>query len=91
MMITGIWERSTSSTRGSSSMSGGRSLLAMSTLSRTRARAVSISISGLNSTSIMEKPSLEVERISLIPLMPRISVSSCRVTRVSMSAGLTPW
>ena len=76
-------------TRGSSA-SGGRSDFARSTFSRTLASAVSRSVSGLNSTAILESPSLVVELISLIPETALSSVSMGRVTSVSMSVGLTP-
>ena len=39
---------------------------------------------------MLEKPSLVVELISLIPETAWISVSMGRVTSVSMSVGLTP-
>ena len=87
--MIGTWEKSMSWTRGSSA-SGGRSDFARSTFSRTLASAVSRSVSGLNSTAMLEKPSLVVELISLIPETAWISVSMGRVTSVSMSVGLTP-
>ena len=87
--MMGTCEKSMSWIRGSSA-SGGRSGFARSTFSRTLASAVSSSVSGLNSTAMLEKPSLVVELISLIPETAWISVSMGRVTSVSMSVGLTP-
>ena len=88
--MMGSSERSISLTIGSSASSGS-SAFAMSTLSRTFWNASSSEIwSGMNSTTIVETPSVEVERISSIPAMPCSSSSMGLVISDSMSSGLAP-
>ena len=87
--MIGKVERSISLISGSSA-SAGSSGLAKSTLSRTFCIASSISISGLNSTWIIDSPSDEVERTSFKSVISLTFFSIGWVISVSMSPGETP-
>ena len=89
MSTMGMSLKEISRIEGSSTSSGSFGLT-RPTRSRTRCSASSMMVSGSNSTTTMETPSAEVDRITLMFLSEASSFSMGIEMRDSMSSGATP-